>query len=318
MTAKVCELPSRTLRLNGTCIVWRLTSLGQRHRLSWLRMAVLAELDPRERPHGLSKTNKVLCGLILTAVISAAIETEPTISDSHQQLFRLLELSFGALFATELLVRWWSAAGEAKTIGEAWKSRVRWLFSVPTLIDVLALSPTFFSAGSMPFYGLRLVRLLRILRIARLGRFSRAWKFLAKAIASRQDELLMTFVAALSVMLISSTALYVAEGDVQPEKFGSIPRAMWWALETLTTIGYGDVAPVTPLGKILAGMTAFLGIGLIAVPTGIIASAFTQAAHQGDNASQPKGFAQLPSRQVSPSPAKPSDSILGSETRADQ
>ena len=258
-----------------------------KHRPGWLKRAIRAELDPHETTRGLSKTNKLLCGVILTAVASAVIETEPTISSHHERFFRLLELSFGAIFATELLVRGWSAAGEARTIEEAWTSRAKWLFSIPTFIDLLALSPTLFSVGVMPYYGLRLLRLLRILRIARLGRFSRAWTFLAKAIASRRDELLMTLVAALLVMLLSSTALYIVEGRVQPEKFGSIPRAMWWAVVTLTTIGYGDVTPVTPLGKVLAGVTAFLGIGLIAAPTGILAAAFTQAAHQGSIVDHP-------------------------------
>ncbi len=81
-------------------------------------------------------------------------------------------------------------------------------------------------------------------------------------------------------MLVSATALYAVEGSVQPAKFGSIPRALWWSLVTLTTIGYGDVTPVTPLGKVLAGVTAFLGIGLIAAPTGILAAAFSEAAHR--------------------------------------
>ena len=172
------------------------------------------------------------------------------------------------------------ASGDAQTTRQAWLSRGKWLFSLPTLIDLLALGPALFSAGVMPSYGLRLLRLLRILRIARLGRFSRAWGVLAHAIASRRDELIVTLLAALFVMLISATALYLVEGPVQPRKFGSIPRAMWWSLVTLTTIGYGDVTPVTPLGKILAGLTAFLGIGLIAAPTGIIASALSQAAHR--------------------------------------
>ncbi len=80
-------------------------------------------------------------------------------------------------------------------------------------------------------------------------------------------------------MLVSATALYMAEGAVQPQQFGSIPRALWWSVVTLTTIGYGDVTPVTPLGKMLAGVTAFLGVGLIAAPTGILAAAFSEAAH---------------------------------------
>ncbi len=222
----------------------------------------------------------MLCVLILAAVTSAVLETEPTVALHHEMIFRSLELCFGAIFTAELCLRGWCAAGDANNVREAWASRVRWLFSVPTMIDVLALAPALFATGVMPTYGLRLLRLLRILRIARLGRFSSAWRVLARAVASRRDELLVTLGAALLVMLVSATALYMVEGSVQPAKFGSIPRALWWSLVTLTTIGYGDVTPVTPLGKVLAGITAFLGIGLIAAPTGILAAAFSEAAHQ--------------------------------------
>ena len=222
----------------------------------------------------------MLCGAILSAVFFSVLETEPTISLHHEHAFRTIELAFSLVFILELLLRGWSAAGDATNFRAAWSSRARWLFSFPTLFDLLALLPTLFSVGATPAYGLRLLRLLRILRIARLGRFSRAWRVLAHALKSRRDELSVTLMAALFVMLVSATALYLVEGEVQPAKFGSIPRAMWWALVTLTTIVYGDVTPVTPLGRILAGVTAFLGIGLIAAPTGIIASALSQAAHR--------------------------------------
>ncbi len=247
-----------------------------RGRGASLKRAVRLQLDPNLQRRGLSVTNRLICAVIVTAVAAAVLETEPKLALAHHTLFRSLELGFGAAFSVEFLARGWCAAGDARTFREAWASRLRWLFSFPTLIDILALAPTFFATTQMPTFGLRLLRMLRILRIARLGRFSRAWRELAYVIASRRDELLLTLFVAVLVMLVSSTLLYLVEGEVQPAKFGSIPRALWWSVVTLTTIGYGDVAPVTPLGKVLAGITAFLGVGLIAAPAGILAAAFSE------------------------------------------
>lgn len=116
-----------------------------------------------------------------------------------------------------------------------------------------------------------------MLRLARLGRLSNAWRLIGESVSSRRPELVLTLLAGLVVMLVSATLLYLVEGDVQPDKFGSIPRALWWAVATMTTIGYGDIYPVTPVGKLLAAIAAVTSIGLIALPTGILASAFSEA-----------------------------------------
>jgi voltage-gated potassium channel len=124
---------------------------------------------------------------------------------------------------------------------------------------------------------LRLFRLIRILSLAKLGRYSSAIRAMAEAVKSRRYELLMSLAIAGMLLLTSSTLLYIVEGDAQPATFGSIPRAMWWSIATLTTVGYGDVIPVTVVGRVLAGLTAITGIGLIAMPTGILAAAFSDA-----------------------------------------
>jgi voltage-gated potassium channel len=106
---------------------------------------------------------------------------------------------------------------------------------------------------------------------------SRALQHLMDAVRSRKDELIVTAGLAAAVVLFGATALYWAEGSVQPDKFGSIPRSIWWAVVTLTTIGYGDAFPITPIGKVLAAMVAVAGIALIAMPTGILAASFSDA-----------------------------------------
>jgi voltage-gated potassium channel len=139
------------------------------------------------------------------------------------------------------------------------------------------LLPIFLTALGAEAFLLRLARLLRILRLARLGRFSVAMSSISEAIGSRRHELLLSLGVAALVLVISSALLYLVEGGVQPDNFGSIPRAMWWSIVTLTTVGYGDVFPMTAVGRILAAITAVTGIGLIAMPAGILAASFSDA-----------------------------------------
>ncbi len=244
-----------------------------------LKASVRRALDPSECVKGLSIANRILIGLIFASVTMAIVETEPTISEGHASLFRTTELVFGLLFTLEYFARLWIAGSHA-TPGTVWKARLKWAISPGALIDLAATLPALIAMNFAPAYGLRLVRLIRILRFAKLGRFSKASTFIAQAVMARRYELMLTLLAALFVLIISATLLYLVEGTLQPAEFGSIPRSMWWAVVTLTTVGYGDVTPKTPLGKALAGLTALIGVGLVAAPTGILAAAFSEAIHR--------------------------------------
>jgi voltage-gated potassium channel len=164
---------------------------------------------------------------------------------------------------------------ESHAYKDGWRGRLRYLRSPTALIDLLALSPMLLTFIGNEAYIFRLFRMLRILRLARLGRFSSSLQLLTEAVSSRRYELGMSVMLTGFLLLVSSTVLYVVEGGTQPEAFGSIPRTMWWAIVTLTTVGYGDAYPITVIGRICAGMTAVAGIGVIAMPTGILASAFS-------------------------------------------
>lgn len=220
--------------------------------------------------------NRVLVAVILAAVASGVLATEPEISGRWHRGLILAELVFGAIFLVEYLARIYAAA-EQPGPGPAWRKRWRFVRSPLGLIDLVvvlsALMPVLLADATM----LRMVRLLRVVAIMKFGRFSKALKEIGAAIAERGDDLIVTMALAAVLLLFGATALYLVEGALQPEQFGSIPRALWWAVVTLTTVGYGDAAPITPLGKFFAGIVALCGIALVAMPTGIIAAAFSEA-----------------------------------------
>ncbi len=242
-----------------------------------LRRRVFGQLDLRLYRH-LSATNGIIIGVIVAAVVLSVAETEPGIVRGNERWFAAANIGFGIVFLIEYVLRLWSVAERAPQ--HAWRERLRFVVSMPALIDVLAIASSLTPLLGFNSTPLRLVRLARIVMLVRVGPFARACSLLGQAVASRRFELLVTAGLALIVLMIGATVLYWAEGAAQPDAFGSIPRAMWWAAETLTTVGYGDVRPVTPLGKLMAAIMAFAGIGVIALPAGIMASAFSDAMQQ--------------------------------------
>lgn len=225
---------------------------------------------------GISPVNSIVILLIVAAITVAVIETEPAVRAGNEHLFRLFELGFAGIFLVEYVARLWVAV-EHTELGKGWRARLNYALSLPALIDLLALATLLVTLYGNEGAFLRLFRLVQIFMLARLGRYSSAFRAIGHAIKSRRYELIASMTIALMLLLVSSTLLFLIEGPHQPEQFGSIPRAMWWSVATLTTVGYGDVYPVTPLGKMLAGITAITGIGVIAMPTGILAAAFSDA-----------------------------------------
>ncbi len=224
----------------------------------------------------LTLTNKLLIIVILAAVGAAALSTEESLSSGWHQSFLLLELIFGAIFLIEYCARIYAAAEEPGD-DPAWKKRWRFIRSPIGLIDLVVVVSTLLPLVTADAAMLRTVRLLRVLAVMKFGRFSKAIKEVWGAVSERGDDLIVTVALAGVLLLFGATALYMTEGNIQPDEFGSIPRALWWSVITLTTVGYGDAAPITPLGKVFASMVALSGIALVAMPTGIIAAAFSEA-----------------------------------------
>ncbi|MBU2887165.1 potassium channel family protein [Gilvimarinus agarilyticus] len=251
-----------------------------RHSLGRLRVWLYFQLEPKAWGYGLSPFNWVICALIALSSTLAILETEPGVREGREALIHGLELVFSSVFLVEYIVRVWCCV-ENRHYRHPFKGRLAYLLSPAAVLDLLAVLPLLLGVVGPQTLLLRFVRLLRIVRLAKFGRFSRAVHRINVAVRSRGYELSISMIIALSFMVFASILLYFVEGDVQPEAFGSIPRALWWSVITFTTVGYGDVYPITHLGKVLAGLTAIAGIALVAMPTGILASAFSDAMQRG-------------------------------------
>jgi voltage-gated potassium channel len=217
---------------------------------------------------------RVISYIILLSVLTLVLETEPTLSQPFQQYFSQAEIIFLTIFSCEYIVRL-SLAG-VRPEYQGLKGRLKYMISPFALIDLIAILPSLL-AGLLPDLMLiRLVRLVRMMRIAKLIKSNRALTAFFIACRTSGSQLAASLMATLLMLFVGAVLLYVAESEAQPEAFGSIPRAMWWSMATLTTVGYGDTYPVTVLGKLLASMVAILGISVVALPAGIIAANFSK------------------------------------------
>jgi voltage-gated potassium channel len=239
-----------------------------------IQSALYDRFYPPAPPRSMSPFNKVLSGLIILCSLVVVLETEPTLVLGHQDLFITLDCFFATFFILEYFVRLWVIGCDPRYSGII--GRLKYMVTPMAMIDFLSIVPFFFVAFSNNFFLLRVARLFRMISLAKFSRYSQAMTEFTDVISARKSELLLSLGIVLTVLLLASAVMYEVEGVAQPEAFGSIPRAMWWGAMTLTTVGYGDVYPRTVLGKICCSITALAGIGLIAMPTGIIAAAFSE------------------------------------------
>lgn len=230
-----------------------------------MRRRVYLALNPQS---GMTATSRVLIVLILVATALAILETEPAVVAGREGWFYAAGLVLTAIFLVEYVLRIWSAP-------ECGSSRLRYALSPWSLIDLVAVVAALLPLLGADLLFLRMLRAVRMVSLAKMGRYSKALNALQSAVTSRARHLLVSFSLALVFLVISATIMFWAEGDTQPDQFGSIPRALWWSVATMTTVGYGDVVPHTVFGRILAGFVSLGGIVLIAIPTGIMAAAFS-------------------------------------------
>jgi voltage-gated potassium channel len=246
-----------------------------RARFDWL----LGAAENPQWPQRL--VSSLLIGLVLASAVAIALETLDDVAQRFGRVLRLIEAVTVAVMLVEYALRLWVAPErEATGAQEPWPARFRYASSFPGLVDVLAVLPALIALlVPIPVDALRLLRLLRLLKLAR---YTPALSLFAAVIRNEGRSLLATLLVVAVLIVLESAVMYVLEREAQPKVFASIPHSMWWAIVTIATVGYGDMFPVTPVGKVFGGMVMVIGIALFAVPAGILATGFASEIRKRD------------------------------------
>jgi voltage-gated potassium channel len=238
-------------------------------------------LEP-DQPGGLNFFSGTIIALVLVSLVSLALETEAARSDTPFEpwvlpLTQSINTAIVILFAIEFALRFWSEGENPRHKGVV--GRLRFLTQFITIADILAFLPELIVMLFFPHLAggwLTALRALRLFRLFKLARYVPAFAIVGAAVKRAWAPLMAALAVAAAQLYIAAMMLYFIEGAAKPEAFGSITRSLWWAIVTLTTVGYGDVYPETALGRVAAGLVALAGIGIVAMPTGILASAFAE------------------------------------------
>lgn len=219
----------------------------------------------------------ILVALIIYSVITLTVDTMPGISPGLSLFLTISEIVVTLIFTLEYGVRIYLAP-----------DRWRYIFSFWGIIDLVAIAPFYIMLGfgfaGIDLRGVRVFRLLRILRLLKLARYSRTLVRFHRAFELAREELLIYLLMTLILLFVSATGIYYFENPAQPEAFASIPHSLWWAIVTLTTVGYGDVYPITAGGRFFTFFVLMVGLGIVAVPTGLVSSALSQARREESDA----------------------------------
>ncbi|HXZ45342.1 MAG TPA: cyclic nucleotide-gated ion channel [Pseudolabrys sp.] len=251
-----------------------------RNRLKDLRRRVYQVLEQGPVGDYLSAwVTRLLVALIIVNLFAVAFESVPTVEAKYGRLFTLIEYVSLVVLTVEYGLRLWSAVehGPHQHLHPS-HARLKYALSPAGIIDLIAVLPFWF-AMLVPGE-LRVIMVFRVVRFLKFARYSAAMRSLLDVLYRERRALFGSFAILLGASLVAATLMYLAERHVQPDKLGTIPDAIWWAIVTLSTIGYGDVVPVTALGKFIAIISVFLGMIMIALPVGIVATAFADQIHR--------------------------------------
>lgn len=221
----------------------------------------------------------LIFSLIILSILSIILQSFDSLAKRFDTVFFIIEAVSVAVFTVEYIARLWTAP---LAFAESKRPRIRYIFSGMAIIDLVAILPFY-----LPFIGvdlrfLRMFRMFRLLRVLKLGRYLQSLKTIASVIKETSSQLITALVCCMALLLFSAILLYSTENQVQPEAFPNVIESLWWAVCTLTTVGYGDVFPITALGKLCASIISVVGIGVIAIPTGIISAGFIRVVEKSN------------------------------------
>ena len=217
-----------------------------------------------------------ILALIAVNVAAVVLESVPSVEARFGAAFAMFEACSVLVFLGEYAARLWSCV-EAPRSRSAVRERLHWALQPLSLVDLMAFLPFLLTLGTADMRVVRALRLLRLVRLLKLARYLAALTLLRRVLHAKREELVLSSALTSVLLIVASSIMYFAENEAQPDKFSSIPASMWWAVCTLTTVGYGDVYPVTVLGRMAGGFLALLGIGLFALPTAILGSGLVEA-----------------------------------------
>jgi voltage-gated potassium channel len=227
--------------------------------------------------------------LVLIFINTAALilESVPEINAHYSSLFYSLEFFSIIIFSLEYVLRVWSCVENPK-FEKPWSGRLRYMTTLMAIIDLLAILPFYVAFLTVDLRFLRVIRLFRLFRLLKIARYLKAVRIIQTVMDEKKEQIYLTLMFIFFLLIIISTLMFYVENEAQPTVFSSIPASMWWGIETLTTVGYGDMLPVTTYGRILGGMISVLGIGLFALPAGILSSGLTEHLQKQDDKSKMK------------------------------
>jgi len=216
-----------------------------------------------------------ITGLIIANVTAVVIDSVPAVHERFALPLHRFEVFSVLVFTAEYLLRLWACTMEER-YRHPLRGRLRFALTPLAVIDLLAVLPFYIPYTKLDLRIIRLFRTVRLLRLAKLGRYYSSAFLIINVFRSKKSELMVIFGTLMFLLVISASLMYYCENPVQPDKFPSIPAAMWWAMTTFTTVGYGDLYPVTAMGRLFGSVVEVLGIGMFALPTALLGAGFLE------------------------------------------